>query len=84
MMDDDECGAVGGMAGTGNGSTRRNSTPLTPCPPGITHDLTDWPTRWEAGSETSRIPHFLDNLEPYGPAALYPHKDVVVLIFVTA
>jgi hypothetical protein len=31
MVDDDECGAVGGMSGRGNGSTRRKPVlvPLT-------------------------------------------------------
>jgi hypothetical protein len=41
MIDDDECGAVGGMrVGRGNRSTRRQPAPLPPCPPQIPHDLT--------------------------------------------
>jgi hypothetical protein len=33
MMDDDECGAVGGMLGMGNGGTRRKPAPVPLCPP---------------------------------------------------
>jgi hypothetical protein len=40
MIDDDECGAVGGtIIGRGNRSTRRKPTPLLLCPPQISHDL---------------------------------------------
>jgi hypothetical protein len=50
MMDDDECGAVGGMRiGRGNRSTRRISVPVALCPPQIPHDVTRWPPWWEAG-----------------------------------
>jgi hypothetical protein len=38
VMDDDECGEVGGMIG--NQSTRRKPTPVPLCPPQIPHDLT--------------------------------------------
>jgi hypothetical protein len=31
--DDDECGAIGGMLGKGNGSTRRKPAPVLLCPP---------------------------------------------------
>jgi hypothetical protein len=37
---DDECGAVGGMIGRGNRSTRRKPVPVLLCPPQIPHDLT--------------------------------------------
>jgi hypothetical protein len=40
MVDDDECGAVGGMIGRGNRITRRKPAPLSLCPPQIPHDLT--------------------------------------------
>jgi hypothetical protein len=40
MMDDDDCGAIGGMIGRGNQSTRRNPVPVPLCPPQIPHDLT--------------------------------------------
>jgi hypothetical protein len=41
MIDDDECGAVGGMIiGRGNRSTRRKPAPVPLCPPQIPHDLT--------------------------------------------
>jgi hypothetical protein len=43
MINDDECGAVGGMRiGRGNRSTRRLFAPV-PLPPQIPHDLT-WAT----------------------------------------
>jgi hypothetical protein len=39
-MDDDECGAVGGMIVKGNRSTRRKPAPVPLCPPQISRDLT--------------------------------------------
>jgi hypothetical protein len=39
-MDDDECGAIGGMAGRGHRSTRRKPGPVPLCPPQIQYDLT--------------------------------------------
>jgi hypothetical protein len=39
MMDDDGCGAIGGMLGRGNQSTRRKPTPGPICPPQIPHNL---------------------------------------------
>jgi hypothetical protein len=40
MIDDDECGAIGGMRiGRGNRSTWRKSVPMQLCPPQIPHDL---------------------------------------------
>jgi hypothetical protein len=39
LMDDDECGAVGGMIDRGNRSTRRKPTPVPLCPQ-IAHELT--------------------------------------------
>jgi hypothetical protein len=40
MIDDDECGAVGGMRiGKGNRSTRRKPAPVPLCPPQIPHHL---------------------------------------------
>jgi hypothetical protein len=38
--DDDEYGAVGGMSGRGNRSTRRKPAPVLPCPQQIPHVLT--------------------------------------------
>jgi hypothetical protein len=43
MMDDDECGVVGGMLGKGNGSTQTKLAPVLLCPPQIPHDLTGAP-----------------------------------------
>jgi hypothetical protein len=41
MIDDDECGAVGGLRiGRRNRSTRRKPAPVPLCPPQIPHDLT--------------------------------------------
>jgi hypothetical protein len=46
MIDDDECGAVGGMRiGRGNRSTRRKSATVPLCPPQIRNDLTRTRTR---------------------------------------
>jgi hypothetical protein len=39
-MDDDECGAVGGMIGKGNRSIGREFAPMTLSPPEIPYDLT--------------------------------------------
>jgi hypothetical protein len=47
IMDDDECGAVGGMIGRGNRSTRRKFAPVTLCPPQIPHGLA-WARTWAA------------------------------------
>jgi hypothetical protein len=62
MIDDDECGAVGGMRiGKGNRSTRRKLAPVPFCPPQIPHDLCfarTRPPRWEAWAiAQSAIPH---------------------------
>jgi hypothetical protein len=38
--DNDECGAVGGMLGRGNRSTRRKTSPVSLCPPQVPRDLT--------------------------------------------
>jgi hypothetical protein len=40
MIDDDDCGTVGGMRiGRGNRSTRIKPAPVPLCPPQIEHDL---------------------------------------------
>jgi hypothetical protein len=53
MIDDDECGAVGGMRiGRGNRSTRRKTGPVPFCPPQIPHDL-NW-ARIRAATVESR------------------------------
>jgi hypothetical protein len=46
MIDDDDCGAVGGMKiGRGSRSTRRKPAPPSLCPPQIPHDVTPARTR---------------------------------------
>jgi hypothetical protein len=41
MIDEDDCGAIGGMKiGRGNRSTLRKSAPAPLCPPQIPHDQT--------------------------------------------
>jgi hypothetical protein len=41
MMDDGDCGAIGGMKiGWGNRSTRKKPAPAPLCPPQIAHDQT--------------------------------------------
>jgi hypothetical protein len=48
MMVIDECGAVGGMFGKGNRSTRRKYALAPLCPPQIPHDLPQTGTRTTA------------------------------------
>jgi hypothetical protein len=41
MIDDDDCGTIGGMQiGKGSRSSRRKPAPVSLCPPQIPHDLT--------------------------------------------
>jgi hypothetical protein len=44
-MDDDECGAIGGMLRRKNGSARIKLDPVSLCPPQIPHDMTQARTR---------------------------------------
>jgi hypothetical protein len=49
MIDDDDCGVIGGMKiGRGNRSTRRIPAPAPLCPPQIPYDLTRARTRGAA------------------------------------
>jgi hypothetical protein len=52
MIDEGDCGAIGGMKiGRGNRSTRRKLAPAPLCPPQIPHDQTGLepgPPRWQA------------------------------------
>jgi hypothetical protein len=46
MIDEDDCGEIGGMKiGKGNRSTRRKPAPAPHCPPQIPHDQTRARTR---------------------------------------
>jgi hypothetical protein len=47
---DDECGAVGGMIGRGNRSTRRKPVPMPLCPPQIPQDATRARTQGAVGN----------------------------------
>jgi hypothetical protein len=47
VMGDDECGAVGGMIGSGNRSTRRIPATVLLCPLQFPHDLI-WARNWTA------------------------------------
>jgi hypothetical protein len=53
MLDEDDCGAIGGMKiGRGDRSTRRKPAPAPVCPPQISHDQTRARTRAaEVGSQ---------------------------------
>jgi hypothetical protein len=53
MIDEDDCGAIGGMRiGRGNRSTMRKPAPAPLCPPQIPHDQTRARTRAaEVGSQ---------------------------------
>jgi hypothetical protein len=49
MIDEDDCGAIGGMKiGRGNRSTRRKPAPAPLCPPQIPHD--NRTLRWQVAS----------------------------------
>jgi hypothetical protein len=55
MIDDDDCGAIGGMRiGRGNRSTRRKPAPAPLCPPQIPHIQTRARTR-SAGVGSQRL-----------------------------
>jgi hypothetical protein len=50
MIDEDDCGAIGGIKiGRGNRSTRRKTAPAPLCLPQIPHDQTQARTRAAAG-----------------------------------
>jgi hypothetical protein len=50
MIDDDECGGVGGMRfGRRNRSARRKRAPVPPRPSQTPHVLEPGPPQWEAG-----------------------------------
>jgi hypothetical protein len=55
MIDDDECGAVGGMSGRGNQSTQRKPAPVPLCPPQIPYVLEPNPGRLSWKQETNRL-----------------------------
>jgi hypothetical protein len=58
MIDDDECGGVGGMRiYRGNRSTRRKPAPLPFCPPQIPHDLGSNTGRSGGKPVTNRLNH---------------------------
>jgi hypothetical protein len=55
MIDEDDCGVIGGMKiGRGNRSTRRKSAPAPLCPPQIPHDQT---RAWTPGRRGVLIIH---------------------------
>jgi hypothetical protein len=58
MIDEDDCGAIGGMKiGRGNRSTRRKPAPAPHCPPQIAHDQTRARTQGRRGGKpaTNRL-----------------------------
>jgi hypothetical protein len=56
MIDDGDCGAVGGMRiGRGNRSTGRKPAPVPLCPPQIPHDLGSNPGRRGGKLATNRL-----------------------------
>jgi hypothetical protein len=63
MIDDDDCGAVGGMIiGRGNRITRRKSVPAPVCPPQIPHDL-KWAGTRAAGVGSRKLTACVFNLQ---------------------
>jgi hypothetical protein len=70
MIDDDECGVVGGMRiGRGNRSIRRKPAPVPLCPPQIPHDLGSNPGRRGGKPATNR--------PSYGTALIGPLTNQV-------
>jgi hypothetical protein len=61
MLDDGECGTLGGMLGGRNRSTRRKPAPLPLCPPQVKHEMT-W-TRTPAAAVGNRPWHDIYNLK---------------------
>jgi hypothetical protein len=62
VLDDGECGAIGGMKiGRGNRSTRGKPAPAPLCPPQIPHDQTPGsnPGRRSGKPATNRLSHFM-------------------------
>jgi hypothetical protein len=75
MIDDDECGTVGGMIiGRGSGSTRRKSAPMPLCPPQIPHDRICDRTR--AAAVWSRRPTAWAILRPTHSYIRHKHSDI--------
>jgi hypothetical protein len=62
--DDDECGAVGGMIGKGNRSTRRKTTPAPLCLLQISHDVT------RARTRAAAVGRHANNLLNYGSVSV--------------
>jgi hypothetical protein len=55
MIDEDDCGAIGGMKiGRGNRSTRKKPAPVPLCPPQTPHDQTRART-WAAAVGSQRL-----------------------------
>jgi hypothetical protein len=66
MIDDDDCGAIGGMKiDRGNRSTRRKSAPAPLCPPQIPHVLTRARSR-AAAVGSRRLPAWAMARSPWG------------------
>jgi hypothetical protein len=66
LVDDDDCGAIGGMRiGRGNRSTRRKTAPVQLCPPQIPHELTRAQPRPAAVGSRRLTPELWHGLEVY-------------------
>jgi hypothetical protein len=77
MLDDGECGAVGGMRiRKGNRSTRRKTGPEPVCPPQIPHDLT-WARTRAAVVGSRRLTHCLVTVWPE-PVEYNPHLRILI------
>jgi hypothetical protein len=82
MMNDDECGAVGGMSDMGNPCTRRKPDPVPLCPPHIPHDLTWNQTRIFAMGSCKDSSLTADELEPVScTLTAVGIMDVAIFIF---
>jgi hypothetical protein len=78
----DECGAVSGMIGRGDGSTRRKPAPVPICPPQIARELS-WTRTWAAAVGSRRLTGLTARLQTLEvPTVFIPkgYRDLLPLL----
>jgi hypothetical protein len=75
-MNDNDCGAIGGMLGRGNRSTRRRPAPMLLCSPQIPHDLTRARIQADAVGSQRLPPELRHGLTLYVPHLHYKFQIV--------
>jgi hypothetical protein len=82
MMDDDECGAVGGMIYKGN--WMKEPTPVPLCPQQIPHDPGSNPYRRSEKPATNRLSYGTALNEPHWPKVgntiIWSHRQILHII----